>query len=258
MWTPLNEAISFGNRDLIRVTLEKFEKEVEKIVDEAKPKVIDALTEMDDFRVEVKWDFESWIPFVSRFLPSDLCKIRKKGSKLRLDCTLCDMAGAGQDKESAANSVGASISPFRWDRGDLTFLFDIEKIGAKNSIVFMNNTKKTFLVLDKHQAAEPDLEREIDLLLAKEMIFVKLNTRQASFVPTQVGWIFNKRDKVEQLNGYLCNFFDVQHLYIVTKLRLEHLSEEELKKREETQQKIKKQLTAGKFMFIRHDLLGCV
>jgi hypothetical protein len=159
------------------------------------------------------------------------------------------MAGAGQNgqanKESAANSVGASISPFRWDRGDLTFLFDIEKIGSKNSIVFMNNAKRTFLVLDKHQAEEPDLEREIDLLLAKEMLFVKLNTRQASFVPAQVGWIFNKRDKVEQLNGYLCQFFDVQHLYIVTKLRVEHLSDEELRRREETQQKIKKQLTTG-------------
>ena len=78
MWTPLNEAISYGNRELIRVTLHKFEQEVEQIVEDAKPKVIAALKEMDDFRVEVKWDFESWLPFVSRFLPSDLCRIRKK------------------------------------------------------------------------------------------------------------------------------------------------------------------------------------
>ena len=144
MWTPLNEAISFGNRDLVGIVLKKFEQEVETIVDEAKPKVVEALKELDDFYIEVKWDFESWIPFVSRFLPSDTCKIRKKGTKLRLDCTLGDIAAgqSGQGKESAANSVGASISPFRWDRGDLSFIFEIEKVGAKNSIIFLNNTKK--------------------------------------------------------------------------------------------------------------------
>lgn len=247
MWTPLNEAISYGNRDLVRVVLKKFEKEVETIVDDAKPKVVEALKELDDFYIEVKWDFESWIPFVSRFLPSDTCKIRKKGTKLRLDCTLGDIAAgqSGQNKESAANSVGASISPFRWDRGDLSFLFEIEKVGSKNSIVFLNNSKKTYLIVDKHQIAEPDLEREIDLLLSKEMVFVKLNTKQALFTPTQIGWVFNKRDKIEQLNGYLCHFYDVQHLYIVTKLRVEHLSDEELKKREEKQLKIKKHLSSG-------------
>ena len=247
MWTPLNEAISFGNRELIRLTLQKFEKEVDTIVSEAKPKIVAALKEIDDFYVEIKWDFESWIPFVSRFLPSDTCKLYKKGSKLRLDCTLGDLPTKrdSASKESAANSVGASISPLNWNRGDLSFIFEIEKFGVKNSIIFMDNLKKTFIVIELNLRAEPDLDQEIDLLLSKEMAFIKLNTKAATFAPTQIGW-FNKRDKVEQLNGYLCHFFDINNLYITTKLRVEHLSDEELKKMEEKQQKMKKQLTNGK------------
>lgn len=224
---------------------------MEAIVEDAKPKIVKALTEMDDFYVEIKWDFESWIPFISRFLPSDTCKLYKKGCKLRLDCTLGDITAKqqGSSKESAANSVGASISPFRWERGDLSFLFEIDKVGTKNSVVFMNNTKKTFMIIDKQQmiAEDHDIEKEIDLLLSKEMIFIKLNTKQATFSPTQIGW-FHKKDKIEQLNSYLCHFFDINNLFIVTKLRVEHLSDEELKRREEKQLKIKKQLSSGALM----------
>ncbi len=247
MWTPLNEAISFGNRELIRTALQKFDKEVKKIVKDAKPKITKALAEIKDFYVEINWDFESWIPFVSRFLPSDICKLYKKGSKLRIDCTLGDIPTKrdSANKESTASSVGASISPLSWNRGDLTFIFDIEKVGTKNSIIFMDNAKKSFMILDKHkQDFELDLDKEIDLLLSKEMVFIKLNTQTATFSPTQIGW-FHKRDKIENFNGYMCNFFDINNLYIVTKLRVEHLSEEELKKMEEKQQKMKKQLTAS-------------
>ena len=59
MWTPLNEAISYGDRELIKCTLKKFEVEVEKIMDDTKPKVIEALKEMDDFYVEILVKFLS-------------------------------------------------------------------------------------------------------------------------------------------------------------------------------------------------------
>jgi len=53
MWTPLNESISYGNRELIRIALKKFETEVEQIMEDTKPKVIDALLEMENFYVEI-------------------------------------------------------------------------------------------------------------------------------------------------------------------------------------------------------------
>lgn len=148
---------------------------------------------------------------MSRFLPSDVCKLYKSGRKLRLDCTLGDLAAksasGSRSGESAANSGGGSsssgTSPFSWQRGDLTFLFDVDKIGDKNSIVFMDNKKRTFCYVDKKEAGgeeneddiaaatvttfdEQDIEKEIDMLLGREMIHIKLDTKQASFMPTQV------------------------------------------------------------------------
>lgn len=53
LWTPLNEAISYGDRNLIRSLLIKFEKEVDQILNESKPNILDALQNMIDFYVEV-------------------------------------------------------------------------------------------------------------------------------------------------------------------------------------------------------------
>lgn len=53
LWTPLNEAISYGERDLIRPLLVKFESEVDLIIADSKPKIITALEDMLDFYVEV-------------------------------------------------------------------------------------------------------------------------------------------------------------------------------------------------------------
>ena len=234
--------------------LNKFEKEVDAIVEDAKPKIIHALHEMINFYVEIKWDFESWIPLVSRFLPSDVCKLYKKGTKIRIDCTLGDITATKGTKNTNTQSPGTSptaagatkstpTTPFNWQRGDLTFLFDIELIGKKDSIVFLDNKRKIYTTIEKDLGEEHDLEREMDIYLSKEMLFLKLNTKAANFQATQVGW-FTKRDKYEQINNYMCQFYDVNNLFIVSKVRNEHLTDDEIKKMEEKQKKLKKTLNS--------------
>jgi hypothetical protein len=41
-----------------------------------------SLKALGDFVVDLKWDFTSWVPLVSKMLPSDICKITKKGQDL--------------------------------------------------------------------------------------------------------------------------------------------------------------------------------
>jgi len=48
------------------------------------------------------------------------------------------------------------------------------------------------------------------------------------------------------VNGYNCQFYDINNLFIVSKVRSEHLSEEELKKNEERHKKMKEQLMKSK------------
>ncbi|RCN38361.1 hypothetical protein ANCCAN_15720 [Ancylostoma caninum] len=55
-----------------------------------KPHLIKMMEDIGDFYLELKWDFQSWIPLLSRMLPSDVCQIYKKGTQLRMDTTLAD------------------------------------------------------------------------------------------------------------------------------------------------------------------------
>ena len=63
------------------------------------------------------------MPLVSRMLPSDICKIYKKGAGIRLDTTLVD------------------FNDMRWERGDISFLFSGEKKPSHSLIVLDNKSK---------------------------------------------------------------------------------------------------------------------
>lgn len=85
--------------------LQKLKQQARAQMDDRRPNLINALKSMGDFYMELKWDFQSWVPLVSRMLPSDVCKIHKCGSFIRLDTTLLD------------------FTDMRWERGDLSFIF---------------------------------------------------------------------------------------------------------------------------------------
>ncbi|CAG2057665.1 unnamed protein product, partial [Timema podura] len=125
-WSPLAEAISYGDRqtkagwrsskaledsnnvsDLIAVLslVRKLKQQAREQMEERRPNLVAALNQMGDFYMELKWDFQSWVPLVSRILPSDICHIHKRGSSIRLDTTLVD------------------FNDMHWERGDISFLF---------------------------------------------------------------------------------------------------------------------------------------
>jgi hypothetical protein len=62
--------------------------------------------------MELKWEFHSWVPLLSRLCPSDNYKIYKLGANFRVDTTL----------------VG--FDNMKWARGDLSFVFKGEEEGG--------------------------------------------------------------------------------------------------------------------------------
>ncbi|KAG9339571.1 hypothetical protein JZ751_023462 [Albula glossodonta] len=94
--TPLHLAVSLGHLESVRVLL-RHNAEVTK--ENAKgwtastalggvPELLCKIRESPDFYMEMKWEFTSWIPLVSRVCPSDVCRIWKSGANIRVDATL--------------------------------------------------------------------------------------------------------------------------------------------------------------------------
>ena len=53
----------------------------------ALPRMLSRLRETPDFYVEMRWEFDSWVPFVKRLAPNDVCRVWKSGSAVRIDAS---------------------------------------------------------------------------------------------------------------------------------------------------------------------------
>uniref|UniRef100_A0A1I7XT45 ANK_REP_REGION domain-containing protein n=1 Tax=Heterorhabditis bacteriophora TaxID=37862 RepID=A0A1I7XT45_HETBA len=124
-WNPLMEAVSYGDRQIITEMLRKM-KSQSRYGMSRKPHLVKMLEDLGDFYLELKWDFQSWIPLLSRMLPSDVCQIYKKGTRLRMDTTLAD------------------FSERRWERGDISFVFNAAADSETDQLVIMDNKTKCY------------------------------------------------------------------------------------------------------------------
>ncbi|KAF4021677.1 hypothetical protein G4228_013116 [Cervus hanglu yarkandensis] len=122
-WSPLAEAISYGDRQMITALLRKLKQQSRESVEEKRPRLLKALKELGDFYLELHWDFQSWVPLLSRILPSDACKIYKQGINIRLDTTLID------------------FSDMKCQRGDLSFIFNGDAAPSESFVVLDNEQK---------------------------------------------------------------------------------------------------------------------
>ncbi|XP_052777555.1 ankyrin repeat domain-containing protein 13C-like [Mya arenaria] len=208
-WTPLAEALSYGDRKIIGMLLRKLKQQSRELLDQRRPALIQALEDIGDFYLELKWDFHSWVPLVSRILPSDLCKIHKKGSCIRLDTTLVD------------------FNDMRWERGDITFVFN-GKASPHNALTVMDNKLKVYQRI-RYEETDQEVEEEIDILMRSDIMAAQMSTKNITFSRTQSGWLF-REDKTENIGEYAAEFFNINGLVLESKKRREHLSQEDIQK----------------------------
>ena len=208
-WSPLAEAISYGDRQTISSLLRRLKQQAKGEMDKRRPEMISGLKSLGDFNLELKWDFSSWVPLVSRILPSDICKISKKGSCVRLDTTLVD------------------FSEMKWERGDITFLYRGEEKAAKALCVLDNKTQ--VYQYFRHQESELEFEDEVDLLMSSDIVAAQISTKPISFSREKAGWIW-KEDRAEVLGKFQADFYTVNGMVLESRKRREHLSEEDLQK----------------------------
>ncbi|GFO48140.1 ankyrin repeat domain-containing protein 13c, partial [Plakobranchus ocellatus] len=218
-WTPLAEAISYGDRQTILLILRKFKQQSRESLEERRPLLVQALKDIGDFDLELKWDFQSWVPLVSRMLPSDICRIRKKGSRIRLDTTLVD------------------FTEMRWERGDITFLFNGES-KLKQSLSVLDNKAEVFQRV-RYENTSVELDEEVDILMSSDIVAAQMSTKKISFSRAQSGWLF-REDKSEMIGDFRADFYSVNNLILESRKRREHLSAEDIRKNKAIMENISK------------------
>lgn len=208
-WSPLAEAISYGDRTIILSLVQKLKQQAREQMDDRRPNLVSALKSMGDFYMELKWDFQSWVPLVSRILPSDVCRIHKSGCCIRMDTTLVD------------------FNDMRWERGDVSFIFNGDQKPSKSLTVLDNKAKLYQRV--RYEETENEIEDEIDILMSSDIMVVQMSTKGITFSRSQSGWIF-REDKKEMVGQYNADYYEINGMILENRKRREHLSEEDLQK----------------------------
>lgn len=208
-WSPLAEAISYGDRQTIASLLRKMKQQSREAMELRRPDLILALSQIGDFYMELKWDFQSWVPLVSRILPSDICRIHKKGSNIRLDTTLVD------------------FSDMKWERGDISFLF-VGDAKPSQSLVVLDNKLKVYQKM-RYEETEAELEDEVDILMSSDIVAAQISTKSITFTRAQSGWLF-REDRTELIGPFLADFYVINGLTLESRKRREHLTDEDLQK----------------------------
>ena len=208
-WSSLAEAISYGERQTISSLLRSLKKQAKSDMEQRRQYLIEGLKNLDDFTLELKWDFSSWVPLVSKILPSDICKISKKGVSIRLDTTLVD------------------FSDMRWERGDISFLFRGDKT-SDISLCVLDNKAGVYQYVS-HQESELELEEEVDLVMSTDIEAAQMSTKPITFNREKTGWMWRKT-RAEQLGHYRADYYTVNGMLLETVKRREHLSKEDINK----------------------------
>ncbi|XP_012533297.1 ankyrin repeat domain-containing protein 13D [Monomorium pharaonis] len=210
-WTVVQEAVGTGNPELLQLVLARrdYQRYCNRVA--GIPELLHKLKQAPDFYVEMKWEFTSWVPLVSRMCPSDTYKVYKQGSNVRIDTTLLGFDHAN------------------WQRGNRSYVFKGQNDGATMMEVD-HETRKVYvehmkLIEDDNiQLMEPS-EEGVIARLTNPIVTTYIDTDKISFERNKAGLWGWRSDKSEVVNGHECKVFSASNVELITKTRLEHLSE---------------------------------
>ncbi|XP_050350901.1 ankyrin repeat domain-containing protein 13D isoform X2 [Nymphalis io] len=208
-WTAVQEATATGNPELLSLVLSRRDYQRHVVRASGIPDLLNKLSLAPDFYVEMKWEFTSWVPLVSRMCPFDTYKVYKRGANVRVDTTL----------------VGFENN--RWQRGDRTYIFRGQ--GQNASLVELDHEAGTswceFLECGEREnrpwPSPPS--HVIEQRLNAPININYLDTDKISFERNKSGIWGWRQDKTEMVNGYECKVFGANNVELVSKSRSEHL-----------------------------------
>lgn len=238
-WNATQEAVGSGEPDILTTVIQHREYQHLTQKSGGMVDILEELEKTDDFYVEMKWEFSSWIPLVSRVCPSDSYKIYKSGNFVRVDTTL------------------KGFEQMNWQRGNQSFIF---KAGANSSDFYeIDHDKKCFwkesiknrdenLTLESLHPPAPVISSRF----RTPNVSIHLDHENISFTRQKSGFAWFGHDKTETVNGYEAKVFTVSGVEMVTRTRTEHMSHDDLTRMKEDKKRNESQLPSM-LSFLKQD-----
>lgn len=203
-WSVLDEAVVLGNRKFVRSVIEMLAKHQSEIARDSGMMFEKFLQKTKSMYFQVQWKVKTWIPLVSKFLPSDVISVYKKGSKLRID-TGIKVRGNGV-------KFGSNIS----------LLFNPDRYGSGKVIIIdrANNVYKEEMFDDINTG--DDLDKRVNKMLTKPVEGIDVLTDDMVFASV----IKRGKFKYEQHGKYGGFRYDWGGVKLVVNKRVEHLSDD--------------------------------
>uniref|UniRef100_A0A8C8S6B9 Ankyrin repeat domain 13B n=1 Tax=Pelusios castaneus TaxID=367368 RepID=A0A8C8S6B9_9SAUR len=214
-WTVLQEAVSTCDLELVQLVLRyrDYQRAIRRLA--GIPVLLEKLRKAQDFYVEMKWEFTSWVPLISKICPSDTYKVWKSGQNLRVDTTLL------------------GFDHMTWQRGNRSFVFR----GQDTSAVVMEIdhdrrvVSSETLALASHDrevllAAVRPTEEQVMGRLTMPVVTTQLDTKNIAFERNKTGILGWRSEKTEVVNGYEAKVYGASNVELITRTRTEHLSDQ--------------------------------
>ncbi|XP_036005448.1 ankyrin repeat domain-containing protein 13B isoform X1 [Fundulus heteroclitus] len=232
-WTVLQEAVSTRDPELVRLVLRyrDYQRTAKRLA--GIPVLLERLRQAQDFYVEMKWEFTSWVPLVSRICPSDTYRVWKSGQCLRVDTTLM------------------GFEQMTWQRGNRSFILkgqadssaEVMEVDHDRQQVFCETLcvpsltalspgggkpgacKGTCAGLGLLGATQPS-DEQVAARLSAPVVTTQLDTRNIAFERNKTGILGWRSEKTETVNGYEAKVYAASNVELVTRTRTDHLSDQ--------------------------------
>ncbi|XP_008942224.1 PREDICTED: ankyrin repeat domain-containing protein 13B, partial [Merops nubicus] len=186
----LQEAVSTRDLELVQLVLRyrDYQRAIKRLA--GIPILLEKLRKAQDFYVEMKWEFTSWVPLVSKIYMT-----WQRGNR--------SFVFRGQD-------TSAVVMEIDHDR----------RVVYSETLALAGHDQEVLL-----SAVQPTEEQVMGRLTAP-VVTTQLDTKNIAFERNKSGILGWRSEKTEMVNGYEAKVYGASNVELITRTRTEHLSDQ--------------------------------